>query len=87
MAFENLFKSRKERLYSVRRTAVDERKHLGNNYRDNILRNSISQYIYRSPVMNDFISLLQETLADLIDSVKYLKKYKSYTTKKDDLNI
>lgn len=84
---QNLFKSRKVKLYSVKKTAVDDRKHLGNDYRENVLKNSISPYIFRSAVMNDFVILLQHTVADLLDSVKFLKGYKSYTTKKDDLNV
>lgn len=87
MSLNNLFKSRQERLYSVRRKAVDDRKHLGNDYRENVLKNSISPYIFRNSVMNDFVILIQSIVADLIDSVKFLKGFKSYTTKKDDLNI
>ena len=87
MSLQNLFKSRQEKLYNVRRSAVDSRKNLGNDYRENVLKNSISPYIYRNPVVHDFIVLVQHVIADLIDSVKYLKGYKSYTTKKDDLNI
>lgn len=84
---QNLFKSRKVNLYSIRKTAVDDRKHLGNDYRENVLKNSISPYIFRSAVMNDFVILLQHTVADLLDAVRFLKGYKSYTTKKDDPNV
>ena len=87
MSLNNLFKSRRVRLYSIRRTAVDDRKHLGNDYRDNVLKNSLSPYIYRNQTMGDFLTLIQTVIGDLIDSVKYLKGYKSYTTKKDDFNI
>jgi hypothetical protein len=87
MANNRLFKSQKRRLSVVRKTAVDDRKYLGNDYRENVFKNSISPYIYRNPFMNDFVVLIQNILADLIDSVKYLKGYKSYTTKKDDLNL
>lgn len=83
----NLFKSRQIPLYSVRRNAVDSRKHESNKYRDNILKNSISEYIYRNPVMNDFIISVQHVIADLIETVGHLKNYKSFTTKKDDLNV
>jgi hypothetical protein len=87
MALQNLFKSRQQRLYSVRKIAVDDRKNLGNDYRENVLKNSISAYIFRNQTLNDFIVLIQHVIADLLDSVKYLKGYKSYTTKKDDPNI
>lgn len=83
-SLKNLFKSRQVRLYDIKKQVVDDRKNQGNNYRDNILRNSISPYIYRNAQMNDFVIMLQHILADLIDSVTFLKTYKSFTTKKDD---
>jgi len=84
---QNLFKSRQKRNYDVRKTAVDNRKNLGNDYSTNILKNSISKYIFRNDTMNDFIIMIQKVLTDLIDSVSYLKGYKSFTTKKDYKNF
>lgn len=82
--FEGLFKSRQQRNYDVRLSAVDNRKNLGNNYRENVLKNSLSSYIFRNVAMNDFINLVQEFIADHIDTVNMLKIYKSYTIRKDD---
>lgn len=87
MLVTNLFKSRRRRNYSVRKTAVDSRKNLGNSYRDNMLKNSLSSYIYRNSYMNDFVIMIQQTLADLVDVVGQLKAFKSYTVKKDDNRI
>lgn len=84
---ENLFKVRRKKNYDVRKTAVDNRKYANNNYRENMLQNSISKYIFRNSVMNDFIVMIQHILADLVDSVTYLKGFKSYTTKKDDTRL
>lgn len=84
---KHLFKSRQKRNYDVRRTAVDDRKNLGNNYADNVLRNSLSAYILRNKYMNDFVVMIQKIIGDLIDSVTYLKGYKSFTTKKDYKNF
>jgi len=83
----NLFKSRQIPLYKLRDQAMDNRKYEGNKYRNNILKNSLSPYISRNPAMNDFVIMLQHVLSDLVDSVKFLKGYKSFTTKKDDENI
>lgn len=85
--FNGLFKSRKKRIYSIRETVFDDRKNLGNDYRKNILKNSISSHIWRNNQMNDFVNFVQEVLADWVDSVNYLKIYKSYTMKKDDKKI
>ena len=81
---QNLFKSRQRRNYDVRKTVVDNRKNLGNDYSQNVIRKSMSAYIFRNNTMNDFVILIQKVFSDLIDSVAYLKGFKSYTTKKED---
>lgn len=85
--FSNLFKVRKVKSYDSRITAMDQRLHTGNNYRENMLINSISSYIQRNDTMNDFIVLLQHVVADWVDSVTYLKAYKSFTIKKNDKKV
>ena len=85
--FSNLFKVRKIKSYDSRLTAMDQRLHVGNDYRENILTNSISKYIQRNDTMNDFIILIQHVVADLVDSVTYLKTYKSFTIKKEDKKV
>lgn len=87
MLINNLFKSRRRKNYSVRKTVLDDRKNLGNNYRDNILKNAISSHIMRNSYMNDFVVMLQQILADIIDTVAQLHAFKSYTIKKDDTKI
>lgn len=85
--YDNLFKTRQVKLYNSRRTVNDARKNTVNNYRDNILVNSLSQYILRNNTMNDFVILIQHVVADLVDSVTYLKTYKSFTVKKGDKKV
>lgn len=87
MLANNLFKSRRKRNYEVRKSIVDNRKHLGNPYRNNLLKNSLSSYIFRNAYMNDFIIMLQQILSDLVDTVGTLKSYKSYTVKKEDSRV
>ena len=83
----NLFKVRKVKAYESRLTAMDSRKNLPNNYRVNILSNSISNYIQRNDTINDFVIMIQHVIADWVDSVTYLKTYKSYTHKKGDKKV
>ena len=87
MLIKNLFKVRKRRNYSIRKNILDDRKNLGNNYRENILKNSISPYIYRNAHMNDFITFIQQVLADIVDTITQLKTYKAYTLKKEDTKV
>ena len=37
--------------------------------------------------MYDFITMMQHVVADWVDSVTYLKAYKSYTVRKDDKKV
>lgn len=85
--YNNLFKVRQVKLYNSRLDVMDERKNTNNNYRDNILVNSLSQYIIRNNSMNDFVVLIQHVVADLVDSVTYLKTYKSFTVRKGDKKV
>lgn len=85
--FKDLFKVRRKRNYDVRSSIMDDRKNLGNDYRTNVLKNSISRYIQKSDVMNDFIMLVQHIIADLIDAVSTVKVYKSFTVKKNDKKV
>jgi hypothetical protein len=85
--FSNLFKVRKVRGYDARLSVMDKRLHIGNDYRTNILMNSISKYIQRNNTMNDFIIMIQHVIADWVDSVTYLKAYKSFTIRKDDKKV
>ena len=77
---KNLFKVRKKR-------NLDDRKHVGNDYRENVLLNSLSRHIQRNPNLTDFLIMVQHIIADLIDSVSHLKSYKSYTIKKNDKKV
>jgi hypothetical protein len=84
---DGIFKSRRVKIYQVSRQFSDDRKNLPNNYRINILKNSISSHIFRNNQMFDFIIYIQEVVANWVDSVNVLKVFKSYTVKKDDKNI
>jgi hypothetical protein len=85
--FSNLFKVRKVKGYSSRLSIMDKRLHVGNDYRNNMLVNSLSKYIQRNDTMNDFVIMIQHVVADFVDSVTYLKAYKSFTIKKDDKKV
>lgn len=85
--FKDLFKVRRKKNYDARLTVMDDRKNLGNDYRKNVLKNSISKYIQRNNVMNDFVMFIQHSIADLIDAVSTVRVYKSFTIKKNDKKV
>jgi hypothetical protein len=84
---KDLFKVRKKKNYDVRKYILDDRKNVGNTYRENVLLNSLSRYIQRNPSLSDFLIMIQHVIADIIDSVSYLRSYKSFTLKKDDKKV
>ncbi len=84
---DGIFKSRRVKIYQVSRQFSDVRKNLPNNYRINILKNALSSHVFKNNQMFDFITYIQEVVANWVDSVNGLKVFKSYTVKKDDINI
>lgn len=83
----NLFKVRKKKNYDVRKSILDDRKYVGNKYRENVLLNALSRHVQRNGALSDFLIMVQHVIADMIDSVSYLRSYKSYTIKKDDKKV
>lgn len=80
---DRLFKSKKIRIYDVAREIVDERLHEPNAYANNILKNSISPFVFRNTQMFDFITLIQGAIANWVDAVTHLRVFKSFTVRKD----
>jgi len=80
---DRLFKSKKIRVYDVTREILDERLHEPNPYANNILKNSMSPFIFRNSQMFDFITLIQGAIANWVDAVTHLRVFKSYTVRKD----
>mgnify|MGYP003642289374 FL=1 len=82
-----LFKSNRIKTYSVKEHVLDDRKNAPNNFRENILTNSISKHIIRNNQMYDFIQFIQVVISNWVDSVTSLKVFKSFTVKKDYKNV
>ena len=80
---DRLFKSNKVKIYDVSREILDERLHEPNPYSNNILKNSISPFIFRNSHMFDFITLIQMSITKWVDGVTHLRVFKSFTVRKD----
>ena len=80
---DRLFKSNKVKVYDVTREILDERKNEPNPYSNNILKNSMSPFIFRNSHMFDFITLIQGAIAKWVDGVTHLRVFKSFTVRKD----
>jgi hypothetical protein len=84
---DNLFKSRRVKIYQVSETVADNRKNLPNNYRTNMFKNAISSHIFRNNQLFDFVSYIQLIVANWVDGVNSVRVFKSFTVKKDYKNI
>ena len=84
---KNLFKGRRTKVYQITDSVADNRKHLPNNYRINMLKNALSSHIFRNNQMWDFVSYLQFIVANWVDGVNSVRVFKSFTVKKDYKNI
>ena len=80
---DRLFKSKRVKVYDVTREILDERLHEPNDYANNILKNSMSPFIFRNSHMFDFITLIQGAVANWVDGVTHLRVFKSFTVRKD----
>ncbi len=79
---EGLFKANRKSIYDVQSQIKDDRKNLGRDFAKDIIFRNISSSISRNTYVKDFIILLQDILVKYINSVTYLKIYKSYTVDK-----
>ena len=52
---DNLFKSRRVKVYQVSEGVADKRKNLPNNYRTNMFKNAISSHIFRNKHVISFL--------------------------------
>lgn len=80
---DGLFINRRKSIYSATTEVRDNRQHLGHDFSKDILKKSISNMLLRNDHLYGFIELLEKVLVDFINSVTYLRIYKSFTVKKD----
>jgi len=61
-----------------------EIKNLGNDYNSNLLRNSLSGYMFRNPKLREFLeNHLQPIMTFYINRVKFLRIYFNFAVPKD----
>jgi hypothetical protein len=62
-------------------------KNLGYNYKNNLIGNFVSSYIYYNEELQDLIHKLDDFLKLMIYQVKLIKKQTNYTIRKDEDNF
>ncbi len=67
--------------------SYEKRKNQGYNYRFNILKNSLSPYLYSFNHIKKFLNKLEVPVTEMYDSVKVVKNYCNFTVDKDDMRV
>jgi hypothetical protein len=80
---KGLKKYKKKSLYKVARTAGEQRKNLGFDYREVIMKKTTSKHLQRNPTVDTFLSFLTDYFTNLIRGVKWIQIHRVYTVPKD----
>lgn len=81
--YDGLYGYKLKKLYTIAKRSKDQRKGLGYNYQDKIMRNSLSPHLYRNEVMRDFLDFINDYLYNKIQAVRKLRFFKNFTVDKD----
>jgi hypothetical protein len=81
--YDGLYGYKLRKLYTVAKRSKDNRKNLAYDYKDKIMKNSVSPHIYRNDVMRDFLDFINDYVYNKIQSVRRLKLFKAFTVDKD----
>jgi hypothetical protein len=75
-----------QNLYDVR-DAQNDNLYNGFNYREQILRRSLSNVIYKDPVKEGILSYFERVVYGLIESTKEIKNFVNYTVKRNNKRV
>jgi hypothetical protein len=80
---DGLFKSTKISIYDATDSAKDNRKNIGYDFSQDLMRKNLSPLLFKNEYLANFINLIQLPIIRFINTVTTLRVYKSYTVKKD----
>ena len=75
-----------QNLYDVRDSQNDNL-YNGFNYKDQILRRSLSNIIYKDPIKEGILSYFERVVYGLIESTKGIKNFVNYTVKRNNKRV
>lgn len=85
--YDDLYRYKRVKLYNVRKTAKDKKKHLGYDYKNDMITNRISGHIVRNQTMLDFVQFCTDYFYNTVKQIRVMRNWKNYTSHKDDKNI
>ena len=65
----------------------EDRKNLGYDYKETLLKNSLSNRMFKNDILSAFIGKINTIMVEAVDSVKLIKTFFNYTVHKDDRKI
>jgi hypothetical protein len=80
---DGLFKSTEISIYDATDSAKDNRKNIGYDFSQDLMRKNLSPLLFKNEYLANFINLIQLPIIKFINTVTTLRVYKSYTVKKD----
>lgn len=80
---KGLFKSTKISVYDAADSVKDDRKNIGYDFSNDLMKKNLSPLLFKNEHLANFINLIQLPIIRLINTVTTLRVYKSYTVKKD----
>ncbi len=75
-----------QNLYDIRDSQNDNL-YNGFNYKDQILRRSLSNIIYKDPIKEGILSYFERVVYGLIESTKGIKNFVNYTVKRNNKRV
>jgi hypothetical protein len=85
--YTGLYKYKRKSLYKVARTYGENRKNVGYDYTDTVLKKTMSNHMFRNQTLIDFLGFVNDIWVKMIDSIKSYKIFKTYSVDKDYKNI
>ena len=72
----NLRRYKTPKKYSVKKSRKDDKKYLGYDYSNTIIKNSVSSHILRNDTVNRFIGFIQDYFMNTIKQIRIMKNWK-----------
>jgi hypothetical protein len=85
--YSGLYRYKRQSLYKIAKTAGEERKNVGYNYKDTIFRKTMSSHMFRNQTLSDFLGFANDFWVQMVDGIKQYKIFKVYSVDKDYKNI
>lgn len=73
-----------EQLYSITNRINDDISNLGYDYKDKVLKRSISPYLLKNANISSFIEKIEPIITEIIELPKKLKAFWNFTIDKND---